>query len=138
MPNGVAVSPVDGSCWIVTCCPHCEFGGAVFRLTDADWERGVLPAPAHRELGMLDGVGVTRRGTVLVSTPLTGALQAFTADGRHQVIDVAGETPVRMPADINVVYPPFLNGEPAVLACDIGVGRPAGDCSIAAIDISGL
>jgi len=138
MPNGVAVSPVDGSCWFVTCCPHCEYGGAIFRLTEEDWERGALPAPVHRGLGMLDGIGVTRRGTVLASTPLTGEIQVFTAAGGHGVLDVANATAVQMPADINIVYPPFLGGEPAVLMCDIGVGRPAGDASIAAIDISGL
>lgn len=138
MPNGIAVSPVDGSCWFVTCCPQCEFGGAIFRITDEDWALGAAPEPVEHGLGMLDGIGITHRGTVLVSTPLTGEIHAFTPDGGRRVLDVANATGVQMPADINVVYPPFLGGEPALLMCDIAVGRPAGDASIAAIDISGF
>jgi hypothetical protein len=73
-----------------------------------------------------------------VSTPLTGQVHAFTAGGARHVLAVAEEAGVAMPADVNVVYPPFLDGEPALLACDIAVGRPAGDAAVVAIDITGL
>jgi hypothetical protein len=111
----------------------------LYQLGADDFTSGRLPSPTVAGLGILDGVGVTRRGTLLASTPVTGEIHAFGREGSHQVIRIeTDEKVVRMPADFNVCYPSALNGEPALLVTDISVGRAPTDASVAVVDISGL
>jgi hypothetical protein len=135
--NGVTVSPIDQSVHIVSCSLHDPVQGGVYRLTDADFAAGRLPDPLVQGLGILDGVGVTRRGSVLASTPRTGELHLFSPDGEHRVLKVEGENICRMVADFNVCYPKVLDGEPALLVPDISVGKPKEDATVSVVDLSG-
>ncbi|MET0984658.1 MAG: hypothetical protein ABW034_04550 [Steroidobacteraceae bacterium] len=135
--NGITAAP-DDSVWCVSCSFNDPEKGAIYQLGDQDFARGQLPAPRVRELGILDGVGVTRRGTALASNPMTGEIFAFTAAGRDHVIRLNGAAVVAQPADFNVCYPKVLGGEPALLVTDIAVGRGPGDSEVVLIDISGL
>ena len=136
--NGITVSPLDGKVYFVSCSFHDPVGGGIYCAGAEDFACGFLPPPLVTGLGIQDGVGVTRRGTVLSSTPITGEIHAFTAEGVHHVIQVGGANIVRMPADFNVCYPSALSGEPALLVTDISVGMAKGDASVAVVDISGL
>jgi len=136
--NGVTVSPVDGLCWIVSCSSHDEAEGALYRLTDADWDAGVLPEPAISGLGVLDGVCFTRRGTAFVTNPRTGEISALLPDGDHRVVIADGRPIARNPADINVCYPAHRNGEPVLIVPDVSVAAAAGEGSVTFLDISGL
>lgn len=137
--NGVTVSPLDQSVWVVSCSRHDPVNGAVYRLTREDFRNERLPEPVYRDLVILDGVGVTRRGTVLVSNPMSGEVHLFTNTGKHHVLRAGGEKlPARLPADMNVVYPKALGGEPGLLVTDISVGRAPGEGLIALVDITGL
>jgi hypothetical protein len=135
--NGATVSPLDGTCYAVSCSPVDPVRGGVYRLSAGAFASGVQPPPLHRDLGQLDGVGVTRRGTVLAGTPLENKIHAFTPDGEHGLISGDG-LPCRMPADFNVVYPRCLDGEPALLITDIMVGTAPGDCTVSVLAIPGL
>jgi len=134
--NGATVSPVDGTCWAVSCSPTDPVRGGVYRLPDEAFATGVQPPPFRRDLGVLDGVGVTRRGTVLAGNPLEGVVHVFTPDGGHAV--VAGLPDGIMPADFNVVYPRCLDGEPALLVPDIAVGKAPGTGSVFVLAVPGL
>jgi len=136
--NGVTVSPLDQSIWIVSCSLHDPAEGGVYRLTETNFAAGQLPEPRVSGLGILDGVSITKRGTVLVTTPRTGEIHLFTISGQHRVLRNRGNSIVRMAADINVCYPKALDGEPALLVPDISVGKPAGDGSVAVVDLTGL
>jgi hypothetical protein len=136
--NGVTISPVDDSCWVVSCSSHDEAQGALYRLTDADFDAGELPEPAVSGLGVLDGVSITRRGTVFVSNPRTGELHALLPDGGHVLVLVEDRPVARTPADINVCYPRHLGGEPALLVPDVSVAADAGQGSVSILDITGL
>lgn len=136
--NGVTVSPLDGACWIVSCSSHDEAQGALYRLTDADWAAGVLPEPAISGLGVLDGVSITRRGTVFISNPRTGDISALLADGEHRLVLAEGKQPTRFPADINVCYPAFRGGEPVLIVPDVSVTGAAGEGSVTFLDAAGL
>jgi sugar lactone lactonase YvrE len=135
--NGCAVSPIDGVCWAVSCSPVDPVGGGVYRLPMSAFETGLQPPPRWRGLGELDGVCVSRRGTVFVTAPLKNKIHAFTPDGEHGVITADG-LPTRMPADLNVVYPRYLEGEPALMVADIMVGTPPGDCTVSVVAVPGL
>lgn len=136
--NGVTASPVEDSVWAVSCSPHDPVKGGVYRLTDDDFASGHLPDPVHSGLGILDGVGVSRRGTVFASNPRVGEIHAFTAEGAHHIIQVDGKNVAPMPADFNVCYPKVLDGEPALLVTNIDVGGPPEGSSVAVVDISSL
>jgi len=137
--NGITLSKADDTCWAVSCSLHDTVKGGIYQVSREDFVAGVQPAPIITGLGIVDGVGVTERGTVLASTPVTGEVHAFTLDGRHIVLRISGDQKiVRMPADFNVCYPRVLNGEPALLVTDISVGRQPGDGSVAVVDITGL
>ncbi len=136
--NGITVSPVDGSTWFVSCSNHDPVQGGLYRLTQADFSAGSLPAPQVAGLGILDGIGVTRRGSVLASTPRSGELHLFTPEGEHRVLKLDGENICRMVADFNVCYPSVLESEPALLVPDISVGLPPGDATVSVIDLSGF
>jgi hypothetical protein len=135
--NGATVSPVDGVCYAVSCSPVDPVRGGVYRLPDSAFASGVQPPPLHRDLGQLDGVGVTRRGTVLAGNPLQNEIHAFSRDGERGVISGDG-LPTRMPADFNVIYPRCLDGEPALLVTDIMVGTEPGECTVSVLAIPGL
>jgi len=135
--NGCAVSPIDGVCWAVSCSPLDPVRGGVYRLPLSAFDTGVQPPPDWRDLGELDGVCVSRRGTVFVTAPLKNEIHAFTPDGQHGIITADG-LPTRMPADLNVVYPRYLEGEPALMVTDIMVGTPPGDCTVSVVAIPGL
>ena len=135
--NGATVSPVDDVCWAVSCSPVDPVRGGVYRLPRTAFDTGVQPPPVHRGLGQLDGVGVTRRGTVLAGRPLENEIHAFTADGATGIVTGDG-LPTRMPADFNVVYPRCLDGEPALLVTDIMVGAGPGECTVSVLAIPGL
>jgi NHL repeat len=138
--NGVGASPVDSAAWSVSCCYEDPLNGAIFRITADDFEAGKLPDPFVTGLGILDGSTVSRRGTVLVSNPRTRDIHAFTADGEHYLIVQAnGEAlPVTNPADINVIYPTHLGGEPALLIADLKMGSAPGEAQLVVVDITGL
>ncbi|MGE0388113.1 MAG: hypothetical protein AB7Q97_25590 [Gammaproteobacteria bacterium] len=136
--NGIAAARDEDAVWFGSCSFHCPAGGGAFRLAPQDFRRGALPEPAVRGMGLIDGIGLSRRGTLFLSTPMTGELHAFRADGAHFVVKTGGENPVRMPADFNICYPNVLGGEPAALVTDISVGMPPGDGSVAVVDLSGL
>jgi hypothetical protein len=135
--NGITVSPIDQVAYAVSCMYNDPVEGGVYRLDDDAFASGEQPAPIRSGFGIQDGVAVTRRGTVLISNPLTGRILGFRADGSDVEVVAAG-LPTRMPADFNVVYPPFLNGEPALLITDISVGSPPGDATVSAVAIEGL
>jgi len=137
--NGITFSKEDDSCWAVSCSLHDPAVGGIYQLAPDHFASGVQPAPVISGLGILDGVGVTRRGTIVASTPVSGEVHAFTRDGRHLVLRLADDQKiVRMPADFNVCYPRALAGEPALLVTDISVGRQPGDGSVTVVDIAGL
>jgi hypothetical protein len=136
--NGLAVSPLDGACLAASCSRTFDpVNGGVYALRPGDFSRGVQPEPTVRDLEPIDGIGMTRRGTLLASNPLTGRIHAITADGAHAEL-AADEWPVAMPADINVVYPTALGGEPALLVPDVSVGAPPGSGVVAVLDLTGL
>lgn len=135
--NGATTSPLDGTCFAVSCSPVDPVRGGVYRLSAAAFATGVQPAPLHRDLGQLDGVGVTRRGTVLAGNPLENEIHAFTPDGDRGIVSGDGLA-CRMPADFNVVYPRCLDGEPALLITDIMVGTAPGECTVSVLAIPGL
>lgn len=137
--NGLTSSPLDDAIWAVSCSAHDPAGGGLYRLSPDDFDSGTLRDPVIRDIGLfLDGVGVTRRGTLLASTPITGEIHAFTVDGTHLTIKAGGENIVRMPADFNVCYPAATGGEPCLLVTDISVGTPPGGGSVAVVEIQGL
>ena len=135
--NGIAISPIDQVAHAVSCSYTDPINGGVYRLDDAAFASGVQPAPIRTGFGIQDGICVTRRGTVLVSNPVLNTIVGFRVDGTDVAVLTTG-LPTRMPADFNVVYPPFLNGEPALLVTDISVGSPPGDGTVCAIAIEGL
>jgi hypothetical protein len=136
--NGLAVSPLDGACVAVSCSRAFDpVNGGIYVLTMDDFASGRQPNPLHRDLDPIDGVGVTRRGTIVVSNPLTGRLRAIMADGVRADLE-PDDWPVAYPADINVVYPTALSGEPALLVPDVSVGRPEGTGVVGVLDLSGL
>jgi hypothetical protein len=135
--NGATASPVDGTCFVVSCSPLDPVNGGVYQLAASAFASGAQPPPRQRGLGQLDGVGVTRRGTVLAGTPLENKIHAFTPDGEHGLVTGDG-LPCRMPADFNVVYPRCLDGEPALLITDIMVGTGPGECTVSVLAIPGL
>jgi hypothetical protein len=135
--NGATTSPLDGTCHAVSCSPVDPVRGGIYRLPASAFVSGVQPPPSHRDLGQLDGVGVTRRGTVLAGNPLENEIHAFTADGDRGIVSGDG-LPCRMPADFNVVYPRCLDGEPALLITDIMVGTAPGECTVSVLAIPGL
>jgi hypothetical protein len=135
--NGVTVSPVDDVPYAVSCSYGDPVDGGIYRLDHEAFASGVQPAPLKTGYGIQDGVGVTRRGTVLISNPTNGRLLGFRADGTDIEVVVDG-LPARAPADFNVVYPRFLDGEPVLLIPDIAVGADPGTSTVSAVDISGL
>ena len=138
--NGLAASPLDESIYAVSCAFHCPVGGGIYRLTPTDFAHGMLPEPLISGLGggILDGVGITRRRTLLASAPLEQTIHAFTPDGRHFVVMTDGANPVSLPADFNICYPPVLGGEPGILVPDLTMGGPPGAGSISLLDFSGF
>lgn len=138
--NGVTVSPVDDTVWAVSCSPVDPVGGGLYQLTRDAFENEEQPPPVVQGLGILDGVGMTRRGTALVSLPREGEIIAFPSQGGGEpvVLTTDQPNPVRFPADFNVVYPRALDGEPALLVPDIGLGYEPGASTVAVLDISGL
>jgi len=137
--NGVAASPVDGSAWVVTSSYHDPLNGAVIRLDADDFEAGRLPEPFVRDLGICDGAAVTKRGTVFATNPIAKEIFVFPTDGSRQRLVIDGEQlPVKNPADINVVYPAFLDGEPALTVGDICVGSEPGTAQVLVLEIGGL
>jgi hypothetical protein len=135
--NGATVSPVDGTCYAVSCSQDDPVKGGVYNLPPEAFDAGVQPPPLHQGLGLLDGVGVTRRGTVLAGNALTNEIHAFTAAGDHVLVAGAG-VPTQMPADFNVVYPRCLEGEPALLIPDIRVPSEPRCANVSVLAVPGL
>jgi len=135
--NGAAVAPADGVCWAVSCSETDPEKGAIYRIPPEAFDTGIQPPPFQRGLGLLDGTGVTRRGTVLAGNALTNEIHAFTSGGGHLVVTGDG-LPTQMPADFNVVYPRCLDGEPALLIPDIRVPSEPGTANVAVLAIAGL
>jgi hypothetical protein len=135
--NGVTVAP-DDTVRAVSCSPHDPIEGGIYRLTRENFATGKVSEPSVTGLGILDGVGVTRRGTEICSNPVTGQIHALLQDGSHRIITLDGRNPVASPADINVCYPLALKGEPALLVPDIMVGSAPGEGVVLVLDISGL
>jgi hypothetical protein len=135
--NGVSVAP-DDTVRAVSCSFQDPIEGGIYALTRSNFASGSVSEPSVVGLGILDGVGVTARGTEICSNPLTGEIHAFLADGSHRIITLGDKNPVRAPADINVCYPTALQSEPALLVPDITVGGAPGEGVIVVLDISGL
>jgi hypothetical protein len=135
--NGVAVAP-DDTVRAVSCSPLDPIGGGIYRLTRENFATGQISRPAVTGLGILDGVGVTRRGTEICSNPVTGEIHAFLPDRSHLIITLQGKNPVGAPADVNVCYPTALGGEPALLVPDISVGSAPGEGVVLVLNIAGL
>lgn len=137
--NGLAISYLDGSLLSVSCSPDDPVGGGIFRYTPEDFERGRQPVPIIGGLGIIDGIGETRRGTIVASVPPTSEIHLFPSDGRHLIVRLEdGNHPVARPADVNVCYPKVLGGEPALLVPDVAPGAEVGAASVAMIDLSGF
>ena len=137
--NGLTASPIDEAIYAVSCHALDEANGGIFRLESQDFDSGQLPSPIIRDIGLfLDGVGISKRGTLFASTPVTGEIHAFTPKGQHMIIRLGEETIVRMPADFNVCYPNATRGEPCILVTDISVGSPSEDGSVAVVELRGL
>jgi hypothetical protein len=135
--NGATVSPIDGTCWAVSCSETDPVKGGIYNLAPHAFHTGVQPPAVHHGLGLLDGVGVTRRGTVLAGNALTNEIHAFTNGGDHFIV-TAPDLPTRMPADFNVVYPRCLDGEPALLIPDIRVPSEPGSANVSVLAVAGL
>jgi len=135
--NGATVSPADGTCWAVSCSETDPVKGGIYNLAPSAFTSGKQPLPVHQGLGLLDGVGVTRRGTVLAGNALTNEIHAFTGRGDHLIVTGEG-LPTQMPADFNVVYPRCLDGEPALLVPDIRVPSEPGGANVAVLAVPGL
>ena len=104
-----------------------------------DWQTGLQPDPVISGLGILDGISVSRRGTIFASTPVTGEVHAFPTDGSHVVLrGPDAEKLARFPADINVCYPNVLGGEPALLVPDVSMLSPPGDGVVTMIEVTGF
>jgi len=136
--NGLAVSNLDGALLAVSCSDQDPSAGAIHRIRAEDFAAGRQPAPDVGGLGVLDGGGETRRGTLIGSNPRTGDIHVFTQDGEHRVIVTGGVKPVRAPADLNVCYPPAFGGEPILIVTDINPGGAPGEASVVVLDLSGL
>jgi len=138
--NGATVSKQDGAVWVVSCSPQCPVGGGAYRLTAEHFATGMLPEPTFRDLGgaggILDGVGVTRRGTVVVTDPVTPRIQALTTDGRRLLLRFGGDEGLSNPADVNVCYPDALGGEPALIVPD--VSARGGSNAVYLLELAGL
>ncbi|WP_028713460.1 hypothetical protein [Paracoccus sp. J55] len=138
--NGLTVSKDDDTLWMVSCSVHDPVKGGCYRITLEDFEAGVQPEPVIKGLGIIDGIAVSKRGTVFASTPQSGEIHAFGKDGSHKVIRIGDQDDriVPMPADFNICYPKALDGEPALLVTDIAVGRAPETASVVVVDITGL
>lgn len=138
--NGLTVSPVDGAVWAVSCSPQCPVGGGAYRLLPEHFAAGELPEPRFRDLGgaggLLDGIGITRRGTLLASDPVTPRIHVLRPDGAHDLLMFEGAEKLGSPADINVCYPEVLGGEPALLIPD--VSARGGTHSLTVVELTGL
>jgi sugar lactone lactonase YvrE len=137
--NGIAASPLDNAAWAVSCSYSDPLKGAIFRIDEEHFATSTLPEPFVTGLGILDGCAVSRRGTVFASNPLTRDIHVFPTAGGHYVLRIDGEgIPATHPADINVVYPLYLGGEPALLVGDLNMGSPPGGAQILVLDIAQL
>jgi sugar lactone lactonase YvrE len=137
--NGVAASPIDGSAWAVTCSYDDPLNGAVIRLDAADFAARRLPEPFVKDLGICDGAAVSRRGTVFATNPIAKEIFVFPSDGSRRRMVIDGQAlPVANPADINVIYPTFMGGEPALTVGDICVGWAPETAQVLILDIAGL
>jgi hypothetical protein len=138
--NGVASSKADGSIHAVSCYKHDPVHGGVFRLLPENFAADVLPDPIFRDLGgelrVLDGIGVTRRGTVIATSPTLQIIHALSLDGTRRILRYDGDDTLGNPADVNVCYPPFLKGEPALVVPDVSVGP--GSNSVTVVSLEGL
>jgi hypothetical protein len=137
--NGLCASILDDTIWAVSCSVTCPVGGGIYQIAPVDFRLSQLPAPRVRGLGrgILDGVGLTRRGTLLASTPRDGGLHAFLPDGDHRLITTEAGPAVSLAPDFNVCYPKALKGEPALIVPDLSMGKPPGGASVAVLDLSG-
>lgn len=138
--NGLCASPLDDTIWAVSCSVNCPVGGGIYQISPIDFRLGRLPPPRVSGLGagVLDGVGLTRRGTLLASTPRDGRLHAFLPDGDHRIVTTRDGPVAGLPPDFNVCYPTALGGEPALIVPDLCLGRPAETASVAVLDFSGF
>ncbi len=136
--NGLTVSISDGECWMVSCSSHDPDEGGLYRLTEAEFEAGELPEASVKGIGIIDGVGFTKRGSVVLSNPRTAQVHLFLPDGDHRLLEGEGAVLGRNPADINICYPACLNGEPALLVPDVCVGRDDERSTVTLLDLTGL
>jgi hypothetical protein len=137
--NGITTAKDDDVSWAVSCSGHDPAQGGIYRITLADWASGRQPTPVITGLGILDGISVTKRGTILASTPVTGEVHAFLVDGSHKLVrGPEGDKLARFPADINVCYPNILGGEPALLVPDVSMLSLPGEGKVTAVDLAGL
>lgn len=135
--NGLTVSRIDGECWMVSCSTHDVDEGGLYRLTDAEFATGELPEASVKGIGVIDGVGFTRRGSVVVTNPRNATVHLFTPDGEHVLLEGEGVVLGRNPADVNICYPACLGGEPALLVPDVCVGPDSESSNITILDLTG-
>lgn len=136
--NGLTVSRIDGECWAVSCSSHDLDGGGLYRLTEAEFERGELPEASVKGIGVIDGVGFTKRGSLVLTNPRNATVHLFTPEGEHVLLEGEGVTLGRNPADVNICYPACLGGdEPALLVPDVCVGPDSERSNVTILDLSG-
>lgn len=69
-PDGIEVSPITGEVWYNTVLPPSDpdvdpFKGGIWAVSDADFNKGIEPPPLFKNLGRLDGLDFTVRGTCI-------------------------------------------------------------------------
>jgi len=137
--NGLSASPNDDTIWAVSCSVDCPVGGGIYQINPMDFHFGRLPEPRVRGIGagILDGVGLTKRGSLLTSTPRDGGLHIFLPNGDHRIVVTKDGPATSLAPDFNVCYPKALGGEPAVLVPDLAMASTPGQASVAMLDLSG-
>lgn len=136
--NGLTVSALDSECWMVSCSSHDPDEGGLYRLTETEFAAGALPEASVKGIGVIDGVGFTRRGSVVLTNPRNATVHIFLPDGDHRLIEGEGVALGRNPADVNICYPACLNGEPALLVPDVCVGPDDERSAVTVLDLTGL
>lgn len=136
--NGLTVSCIDDECWMVSCSSHDVDEGGLYRLTANDFDRGELPEASMKGIGVIDGVGFTKRGSVVLTNPRNATVHLFLPDGEHVLLEGEGVTLGRNPADVNICYPACLGGqEPALLVPDVCVGPDSERSTVTILNLTG-
>jgi hypothetical protein len=106
-PDGVEVSPITGMVWYNTVLPPNDadpFKGAYWAVGDADFQSGSQPEPLDKNLGRLDGLDFTVRGTCL-QTEIGGSPNSIVVTpvgGGSYKLALEPDVVLSGPADIDI------------------------------------